>query len=1358
MKGLLFSFALACSLASQATEYFVDCTKQDDSGDGLSETTAKHSIQAAVDLARDKDVVTVLPGHYRDGGFTVSGDIASRVYITNNITLRAKGGRAGRDVTFIHGLKAHPEFSGLDSLGEDAVRCILVASSGKDSHIEGFTLLDGTTDTITPWQQDRNRGGGIYANSGVTVVDCVISNCAATYGGAIYGGKVARTFVTDNYSRHGGSAGYATKFYHSILSRSMGGVTLNVSQVYNCTLVENYTSYSAASWGIFEVRNSVILHNGNTTAVPYTVLDHSVVDSAMPFYSGEASSSDPSDMSTCQVLNMTADEDRFQFIAPALDDYRPLAGSALVGNGSAAVLDYIPEEFRTIDYRGETFDPSQGVNVGAYQCSVTPATGAIVLKGTYNDATSANYRSNGKDRIVSGLYAFGETFPVQICLGYTLPTTSGYAFYGFLASGADTITRFPQLDGTTWVLPPPVGQILTLTATATSIVKWTDPTTTAAVTNGLEATPYATLQGAVDHIDNLKYAVIFAKKGSYATGETSAWGGMNRVYLGGKYIRLVAVDGPAETEIVGASDVTDETYGLGSAAVRCVALGGSGQSALNQVVCGFTLRGGRSPTAEHGGGARGYGQGARLMDCVITNCCANQGAASYGCSLVRCRVTGCTASARGMIRSGMASSTVFEDSRVGNDTAYIFAESCQSWHCTVLQSDRTVKMNLFYGGGMKHVNDVVMSVYGIGQWTTAFSGCIVWDWIYLGAEHEGMLKADPMIVDTMGGDFGVNAFSPAVGLGETDDSNYYKYAETDINGRPLHLAANGKPTAGAFQKPVPTARVITSSSGQLSGDGIAPLGTNYVYVGDSLELTATDTARRNLAGFRVNGELVGGVTSYVFSPSVTLDGAEDVTVAAEYVPHWYVDPEGNDANNGWSWDTPKQSFEAVMALAVSNDTVHAAPGVYTNGTMLQSRALYSGTPELRARVVVPSFVTLESRDGAESTFIVGAPAPAGNANEYGCGVGAIRCVAIMPNARLKGFTITGGRCQYNLSSNDDNNRGAGVISDRFTGLVSDCIISNNIAHDAGGVLFGRYARCKFLENTGTQYASAARNMVAWGCYFDRNRGPYPIIYWQKLVGCTIGPDNVKLDGTPAPLGTSPDSGNGWSTPEVCGSLICSSELYPSGTFAFTNCAFASELLSNWSVNATTNDSCIIVPMAQLQTVDGVPVVGANAAIDRGEAEWWPEEFCGTADLAGRQRVFNGAMDIGCFEANWCGEYSRILGQHVVVSAAAPNVIKADMQHVLIKDGELVLDFGCGSKGKNTRTFTAAVTGNGVLTVTRNGEPFATLTAAEGERVFPVAFSASPDAFVFSYVPGDADAGGALLSAFKSNIGMAITFN
>ena len=1364
MKGLLFSFALACSLASQATEYFVDCTKQDDSGDGLSEATAKHSIQAAVDLAcHDDDIVTVLPGHYTDGGrIATSGDVFSRVCITNKITLRAKGGRAGRDITFIHGRHAQT-LSTLDTvsagLGSDAVRCVFVSSSGKLSHIEGFTLLDGATgcENSPNWLLDQNRGAGVYANSGAKVVDCVISNCVATYGGAIYGGEVARTFVTDNYSRNGGSAGYATKFYHSIISRSTGGVTMNASQVHNCTLVENYSSYAAASWGVFKVYNSVILHNRSTSAVAWTDLRYSAVSAGWDFYSGNDAASGSAVDSTCQVLDMTTDE-RFQMIAPALDDYRPLTGSALVGNGSAEAMSDIPEEFRNKDYRGETFDPAQGVNIGAYQCTATAVTGALVLKGDYAKSSDANYVVNGKERITSGLYFFGETFPKQICLGYALPSTGGYAFWGFEAEGADIIARFPQLDDTTWVLPPPAGQVLTLTARATTRVLWTDPNTHASVTNGQEATPYATIQSAVNAIANSTRAVIFAKKGEYALGGQTSAGCFNRVYIPTKFIRLVAVDGPNETVIVGATNEVDDT--------RCVFLAGSEGNAFKQVVTGFTLRDGRFVIGgtDGGGAARGYGGGVRITDCIITNCAAFRGAASYGCDLVRCRVIRCKATDRGMLMSAKAYSCVIEDSLPKDDiesSAYVCAESCSTWHSTILQADTSTKMNLFYAAGTKHVNTIVKSVYGIGAYATTFLGSIDWDWKWMGTEHAGLLKADPMLVGTVGDVLRVNAYSPAVGGGDTSDPDYYKYAVTDIDGNPLHLAENGKPTVGAYQMPVPVARVITSSSGQLSGNGIEPLGTNYVYVGESLTLTATDTERRNLAGFRVNGELVGGVTSYTVTPSASLEGRQDMDIAAEYVPHWYVDPNGSDSNNGWSWETPKQSLAAVMALAVSNDTVHAAPGVYTNGTMLQSRAIYNGTPALRARVVVPSFVTLESRDGPESTFIVGASAPPETANEYGCGTGAVRCVAICPHGKLKGFTVTGGRCWYevdgNNANNDDNNRGAGIISDFFTGFASDCIISNNIAHDAGGALFGIYARCKFLENTATRWAAAARNMVALGCYFDRNRGPYPVMYWQKMIGCTIGPDNVTLAGAPAPLGSSPYAASGWNSPEVCGSLICSSGLQTSGSYAFTNCAFASELLASWSANAKTNDTCVIVPLAELATVDGVPVFGSNAAIDRGEAAWWPAEYCGTTDTAGRQRVYNGAMDIGCFEANWCGEYSRVLGQHVTVSAASPNVVKADMQHVLVKDGELVLDFGYGSKGRNTRTFTAEVTGNGVLTVTRNGEPFATLTAAAGERVFPVAFSSSPDAFVFSYVPGDADTGGALLSAFKSNIGSVLTF-
>ena len=82
-----------------ATEWFVDCTRPDDSGNGKSVEAAKRTIQAAVSAASAGDVVTVLPGVYDEGGntFTASSVVSSnRVYIMKNLTLRSRDGATSR--------------------------------------------------------------------------------------------------------------------------------------------------------------------------------------------------------------------------------------------------------------------------------------------------------------------------------------------------------------------------------------------------------------------------------------------------------------------------------------------------------------------------------------------------------------------------------------------------------------------------------------------------------------------------------------------------------------------------------------------------------------------------------------------------------------------------------------------------------------------------------------------------------------------------------------------------------------------------------------------------------------------------------------------------------------------------------------------------------------------------------------------------------------------------------------------------------------------------------------------------------------------------------------------------------------
>jgi hypothetical protein len=168
----------------------------------------------------------------------------------------------------------------------------------------------------------------------------------------------------------------------------------------------------------------------------------------------------------------------------------------------------------------------------------------------------------------------------------------------------------------------------------------------------------------------------------------------------------------------------------------------------------------------------------------------------------------------------------------------------------------------------------------------------------------------------------------------------------------------------------------------------------------------------------------------------------------------------------------------------------------------------------------------------------------------------------------------------------------------------------------------------------------------------------------------------------------------------------------------------------------------------------VPAIGCNAAIDRGEAQWWVDEYCGSTDALGNQRVYNGAMDIGCFEADWRPEYSKILGRGVEVVAAGPNVRKLDSRTVLVGNGSMALDYVRRGLGRSRCSFVAKVEGDGELDVERNDQAFAVLREQDGERTFQFDAGTGAERFVFSYASQFGD-GGALIGAFRSNAGQTI---
>ena len=105
---------------------------------------------------------------------------------------------------------------------------------------------------------------------------------------------------------------------------------------------------------------------------------------------------------------------------------------------------------------------------------------------------------------------------------------------------------------------------------------------------------------------------------------------------------------------------------------------------------------------------------------------------------------------------------------------------------------------------------------------------------------------------------------------------------------------------------------------------------------------------------------------------------------------WYVAP-GGDGTAGTNWVTAKQTIQAAIDLAASNDVVLVSNGVYATG----GRVVYGA---LTNRVALTNAITVRSVNGADVTHIVGAPAGSGSN-----GNAAIRCVYVGSNATLAGL-------------------------------------------------------------------------------------------------------------------------------------------------------------------------------------------------------------------------------------------------------------------------------------------------------------------------------------------------------------------
>jgi hypothetical protein len=196
-------------------------------------------------------------------------------------------------------------------------------------------------------------------------------------------------------------------------------------------------------------------------------------------------------------------------------------------------------------------------------------------------------------------------------------------------------------------------------------------------------------------------------------------------------------------------------------------------------------------------------------------------------------------------------------------------------------------------------------------------------------------------------------------------------------------------------------------------------------------------------------------------------------------------------------------------------------------------------------------------------------------------------------------------------------------------------------------------------------------------------------------------------------------------------------------------------LSASGVQAAKCEDCILTNRASL-AVDSEyrPVIGKNVAIDAIPLAEEDASVRTEKDVYGVLRVFNGARDLGALDADWRGHYAKTLGgRGLVVTDADPTVVGTNGA-LRIKDGSLCVDWRTPGDSPRTHLMDVSVSGGGEMSVTKDGELFASVTeGASGVRKFRVSGSSS---MKFLFAADDQENGYGEVKSLRIPFGTAIS--